>query len=94
MTRKHLEALSASIREAIHPPKRQGATTRILADIEPLPILQSRTEMEASPQAVRDRSEPDVVEIAPVSQTAGVTSNQEGMSIGLRAPPVPQPPAV
>jgi DNA-binding Lrp family transcriptional regulator len=96
MTRKHLEALSANIREAINPPKRQGATARILADIEPLPILQSRgtAEAEASLQAVRDRSEPNITELAPVSQTAGVTSDQEGMSIGLRAPSVPQPPAV
>ena len=96
MTRKHLEALSASIREAIHPPKRQGATARILADIEPLPILQSRdtVEAEARPPTVRDSSEPNVVEIAPVSQIAGVTRDQKGVSIGLPTPSVPQTPAV
>jgi helix-turn-helix protein len=94
MTRKHLEALSASIREAINPPKRQGATARILADIEPLPILQSRADAEASLQAVRDRSQPNVTEMAPVSQTAGVTSNLEGVSIGFHSPSVPQTPAV
>jgi hypothetical protein len=76
--------------------KRQGATARILAGIEPLPILQSRgtAETEASPPVARDTSQPNVVEIAPVSQTAGVTSNLEGVSIGLHSPSVPQTPAV
>ena len=94
MTRKHLEALSASIREAIHPPKRQGATARILADIEPLPILQSTAEAEASPQVARDRSEPNATQRVPVSQIAGVTRDQKGVSIGLPTPSVPQTPPI
>src|SRR4030095_938107 len=96
MTSKHLEALSASIREAINPPKRQGATARILAEIEPLPILQNRgtAKTEVTPQVGPDRSDPKVTELAPASQTAGVTSDQEGVSIRLQAPSVPQTPAI
>ena len=39
MNKSQSEALSARIREAINPPRRQTATARILDDVEPLPVF-------------------------------------------------------
>ena len=45
--------------------------------------LQSTAEAEASLQAVRDSSELNVTEMAPVLQTAGVTSNLEARRLNF-----------
>jgi hypothetical protein len=73
MTRKPLEELSAKIREAISPPKRESATTRILDGVEPLPILKS-----AAPQGKVESPESSEIPETPFSGTAPVTGATGG----------------
>lgn len=101
MTRKPLEELSAKIREAISPPKRQSATTRILDGVEPLPILKSTLPEEKveshdssnSAQAPFSGTAP-VQQTPGVSQPAAVTGSPEGTSVSLQPPSVTEAPAV
>ena len=81
MNKHHSEALSARIREAINPPRRQTATARILDEVEPLSLLKTfapEAEVGDAAQALE----------APVTRTPPVSSALEGVSVE------PSPPSV
>ncbi len=102
MNKSQSEALSARIREAINPPRRQTATARILDEVEPLPVLKpvlpegqhaSDNRGPSAFQANVSGTTP-VIQAAPVQQTTGVNQVPERMSVGLQSPLVTQTPAV
>jgi hypothetical protein len=81
MNKHHSEALSARIREAINPPRRQTATARILDEVEPLSLLKTFTS-EAEVGGVAQVPE------TPVTRTPPVSHALEGVSVE------PSPPSV
>lgn len=102
MNKSQSEALSARIREAINPPRRQDATARILDDVEPLPVLKPMVpdRPHTSAGGTPNSAQAYVSGTAPVSQTAsflqvsGVNDVLEGMSVGGQSASVTQTPAV
>ena len=87
MNKHHSEALSARIREAINPPRRQTATARILDEVEPLSLLKTFTS-EAEVGGVAQVPE------APVTPTPPVSHAPEGVSVEASTPSVGATPAV
>ncbi|HEX2521596.1 MAG TPA: hypothetical protein VHP35_05665 [Terriglobia bacterium] len=87
MNKHHSEALSARIREAINPPRRQTATARILNEVEPLSLLKTVTS-EAEVGGVAQSPEASVTPTPPVSHAL------EGMSVEPSSPSVGATPSI
>ena len=78
MNKHHSEALSARIREAINPPRRQTATARILDEVEPLSLLKTFT----SEARLAGAPAPQ----ASVTPTPPVSHAPEGVSVEASPP--------